>query len=223
MHAEARAPHQLVSRPESALLLLVFLAAACTSLRRPAVVVNAPAGNPRTLRDAASFSSTANRGERSRALFLEASRVFLHPRCVNCHPSGDTPAQGMNMHRHDPPVVRGKDGGGVVGMRCTGCHQDHNLELAKVPGAPHWQLAPIEMAWVGKSPHAICEQMKDPARNGHRSLAQIIDHTAHDKLVAWGWAPGHGREPAPGTQEQLGRTVQAWVETGAECPPEEAK
>ena len=33
------------------------------------------------------------------------------------------------------------------------------------------------MAWVGKSPHAICEQMKDPARNGRRSLA------AHDWRV----------------------------------------
>jgi hypothetical protein len=129
----------------------------------------------------------------------------------------------MEMHRHDPPVVRGKDDGGVAGMRCIGCHQDHNLELAKVPGAPHWQLAPIQMAWVGKSPHAICEQMKDPVRNGHRSLAQVVDHNAHDKLVAWGWNPGHGRDPAPGTQEELGRIVQAWVETGAECPPEGAK
>ena len=35
--------------------------------------------------------------ERSRALFLEASRVLLHPRCANCHPDGDVPAQGMQM------------------------------------------------------------------------------------------------------------------------------
>jgi len=203
--------------------ILVLLIAACASEKPAAVKTTAPAEDPRALRSIASFSSISDRGERSRALFVEASRVFLHPRCANCHPSGDTPAQGMDMHRHDPPVIRGKDDGGVAGMRCTGCHQDDNLELAKVPGAPHWQLAPIGMAWVGKSPHAICEQMKDPARNGHRSLAQIVEHNGHDKLVSWGWKPGHDRDPAPGTQDELGRIVQAWVETGAECPPEGAR
>lgn len=200
--------------------LLVVVLAACASPRPSATP---PAAEPRALRDPASFSPIADRGERSRALFLEASRVFLHPRCVNCHPDGDSPAQGMDLHRHDPQVWRGKDDGGIVGMRCTGCHQDHNLELARVPGAPHWQLAPHAMAWVGKSPHQICEQMKDPDRNGHRTLQQIASHNAHDELVAWGWKPGHGREPAPGTQEELGRLVQAWVESGAECPAEGAR
>jgi hypothetical protein len=175
------------------------------------------------LRSPDSFAQIADRGERSRALFVEASRVFLHPRCVNCHPDGDTPHQGMDLSIHDPPVVRGPDDKGVVGVQCTSCHQDHNLELARVPGAPQWHLAPRAMAWVGKSPHAICEQMKDPARNGGRSLGEIVEHNAHDPLVAWGWNPGHDREPAPGTQEQLGRVIAAWVDTGAECPSEGAK
>jgi len=165
----------------------------------------------------------ADRAEQSRAFFLQASRVFLHPRCANCHPDGETPLQGMDGKAHDPPVVRGKDDHGVVGMRCQSCHQDHNLTLARVPGAPEWHVAPREMAWVGKTPRQICEQIKDPKRNGGRTLAQIIDHNAHDKLVAWGWSPGHGREPAPGTQEQLGKIVAAWVETGAECPAEGAR
>ena len=145
-----------------------------------------------------------DRAERSRALFLQASRVFLHPRCVNCHPDGDSPHQGMEA-------------------RCDSCHQEHNLELARVPGAPHWHLAPRFMAWEGKSPRQICEQMKDPQRNGSRTLSQIVEHNAHDKLVAWGWSPGHGREPAPGTQEELGKLVAAWVESGAECPAEGAR
>jgi len=76
------------------------------------------------------------------------------------------------------------------------------------------------MAWVGRSPSQICEQMKDPKRNGGRTLEQIVDHSAHDKLVAWGWSPGHDREPAPGTQEQLGALVAAWVQSGAACPKE---
>src|SRR6266404_1805227 len=122
------------------------------------------------------------------------------------------------------PETTSKGGGSLpqvfVGVQCSSCHQDHNLELARIPGAPEWHLAPRAMAWVGKSPREICEQMKDPARNGGRTLAQIVDHNAHDRLVAWGWNPGHGREPAPGTQEQLGQLIAAWVETGAECPSE---
>jgi hypothetical protein len=77
------------------------------------------------------------------------------------------------------------------------------------------------MAWAGKSAHAICEQIKDPRRNGGRTLAQIADHSAHDPLVAWGWSPGADREPAPGSQAELARLVAAWIDAGAECPPED--
>jgi hypothetical protein len=79
------------------------------------------------------------------------------------------------------------------------------------------------MAWDGKAPRAICEQLKDPKRNGGKTLAQIAHHNAHDELVAWGWRPGADREPAPGTQKQFGALFEAWVETGAECPPEGAR
>lgn len=170
------------------------------------------------LRSVASFDHIGDREARSRALFLEASRVLMHPRCVNCHPDGDVPHQGLALALHDPPVERGPTGHGVVGMECEGCHQDRNQPLTRVPGAPKWHLAPIEMAWVGKSAAYICEQLKDPARNGGKSLAQIVHHNAHDELVAWGWQPGAGREPAPGTQKQFGALVAAWVDTGAACP-----
>ena len=206
------------------LLLVSALAVlSCASKKPDAPVRQLPAVAPTQLRSPQSFDAIADRAERSRALFLEASRVFLHPRCANCHPDGDTPAQGTEMRVHDPPVLRGADDKGIVGMRCTGCHQDRNLELARVPGAPHWQLAPRKMAWVGKTPRQICEQMKDPQRNGGRTLAQIVDHNAYDELVGWGWYPGHDRAPAPGTQQQLGAIVAAWVATGAECPAEGAR
>jgi hypothetical protein len=178
---------------------------------------------PHELRAPADFARIADPRERSRALFLEASRVLLHPRCVNCHPAGDIPHQGMSLGLHDPPVVRGPDDHGVVGMECASCHQDKNQELTRLPGAPKWAVAPIEMAWVGKTPRAICEQLKDPKRNGGKTLAQIVHHNAHDELVAWGWRPGADREPAPGTQEQFGALFAAWAETGAECPPEGAR
>jgi hypothetical protein len=74
------------------------------------------------------------------------------------------------------------------------------------------------MGWVGKNLGEICEQIKDPKRNGGKSLAQLVEHNRSDKLVAWGWAPGADRAPAPGTQEQFGALTAAWVETGAVCP-----
>jgi hypothetical protein len=170
------------------------------------------------LRAPGDFAVIADRAARSRALFIEASRVLLHPRCRNCHPSGDTPLQGMDSRPHDPPAVRGPDNRGVVGMTCTGCHQDGNQTLARVPGAPKWALAPIQMAWVGKSPRQICEQLKDPRRNGARTLDAIAEHNAHDELVAWGWAPGADREPAPGSQLAFAALFRAWIDTGAVCP-----
>jgi hypothetical protein len=148
---------------------------------------------------------------------------MLHPRCKNCHPTGDSPLQGEDGRVHDPPVSRGPKNEGVPALECSSCHQDQNLALARVPGAPKWHLAPIEMAWVGKTPAALCEQLKDRKRNGDRSLQQIVEHTAHDELVAWGWAPGHGREPVPGTQAQFASLMSAWVEAGAECPTEGVK
>src|SRR3954462_15971080 len=200
----------------------LFVSASCardTAAAQSSSVLPAVAGNQ--LRAVGDFPVPSDRKERSRALFLEASRVLLHPRCANCHPSGDVPLQGMQMTPHQPPVTRGPDNHGVVGMECTWCHQDRKLEPARVPGAPDWHVAPREMAWVGKSQRHICEQLKDPKRHGGRLLEQIVEDTAHDKnLVAWGWAPGSDREPAPGSQEQFGAIVAAGVETGAECPGE---
>lgn len=202
--------------------LILALACACTRTE-PQPALPSPAAGAGELPTPESYAAITDPIERSRALFLAASRVLLHPRCANCHPDGDSPLQGMDGRPHDPPVTRGPDDHGVVGMQCQGCHQDHNLELARVPGAPRWHLAPLAMAWVGKSPHTICEQIKDPARNGGKDLQAIVDHVAHDELVAWGWDPGHGREPAPGTQARAGALMTAWLESGAHCPIEEAR
>ena len=37
-------------------------------------------------------------------------------------------------------------------------------------------------------------------------------------LVGWAWNPGAGREPAPGTWAAFGALIEAWNESGAECP-----
>ena len=171
------------------------------------------------LRTPQSFDNIADKTERSRALFVEAGKVIQSPRCLNCHPNGDRPTQGNDMHLHAPMVVRGQAGMGATGLRCMTCHQGANFEPAGVPGHPLWHLAPISMAWQEKSLGQICEQIKDRERNGGKTLAQIQEHMAHDSLVGWGWKPGSNRTPAPGTQEGFGRLVEAWIANGAACPP----
>lgn len=190
-----------------------------------AQVQNTTTLNPRDLRPLASFSSIPDQAERSRALFNEIAKVVTHPRCMNCHPAGNHPLQSNDSHEHKPPVPRGEAGIGVAGLTCNACHTEKNFTLVgtgatykSIPGHPRWQLAPLEMAWEGKSVRQICEQLKDPARNGGRTLALLHEHFAEDDLVAWGWAPGEGREPAPGNQKQLGELTQAWIDTGAQCP-----
>ena len=171
-----------------------------------------------TLRPVTSFASIEDPAERSKALFEEMSRVLTHPRCINCHPAGDRPYQGDEPTLHNPPITRGPDGHGVVGMRCETCHHSSNFDPGQVPGAPHWHLAPLSMAWEGLTVGEICEQIKDPERNGGRSLADLQHHVTHDALVAWGWNPGPGREPAPGDQKTFAELVGAWIAAGAHCP-----
>jgi hypothetical protein len=172
--------------------------------------------NHSSLRPPSAFSSISDPGERSRAIFAEVAKVLTHPRCLNCHPAGDRPTQENDIHPHKPFVLRDVP-------RVT-CHTDRNFTLHErasyqsIPGHPRWMMAPIEMAWQGKSIGEICRQLKDRDRNGGRDLALLHEHLAHDDLVAWGWQPGAGREPAPGSQALLGELTQAWIDTGAQCP-----
>ena len=64
----------------------------------------------------------------------------------------------------------------------------------------------------------ICSQIKDPARNGNRTIAEIVEHIEHEPLVHWGWAPGPGREPAPYSVAQLVEFVKQWDAAGTPCP-----
>ena len=190
-------------------------------------LMSASAGHAdEALRPPSAFSGIADHTERSRALFAEAAKVLTSPRCTNCHPAGDHPLQGDDHHRHDPPVERGASGDGIPGAPCAACHTSRTVDLfpgavapfRSIPGHPRWELAPREMAWEGKSVGDICRQLKDTKRNAGRELAMIHDHLATDDLVAYGWHPGAGRAPAPGTQQELGEIIQGWIDSGAECP-----
>ena len=195
------------------------------------VAASLPVGGARPqgtddLKPPSAFAAIPDAAERSRALFVEAAKVLTSPRCMNCHPVGDRPLQGDDHHPHQPPVQRGAEGAGVPGAPCMACHTSRNVDLfpgavaayRSIPGHPRWQLAPREMAWEGKSIGDICRQLKDRNRNGGRDLALIHEHVAKDDLVAYGWNPGPGRTPVPGTQERLGELIQAWIDSGAACP-----
>lgn len=171
------------------------------------------------LKSAADFEHIKDPEERGKAMFVEMGKVLTHPRCVNCHPKGESPLQGENMQLHQPLVVRGEGGLGAPGMRCITCHMHENYDAKEMPGHPVWHLAPASMAWEGKSLNQICEQILDPERNGGKSHEQLIEHMAEDSLVGWGWNPGKGREPVPGTQKGFGELFTAWINGGAHCPP----
>ena len=177
-----------------------------------------PRPDATSLRAASSFDNIKDRRARSVALFQEAGKVIQHPRCVNCHPAGDRPTQTDLMQPHQPLVVRGADGHGAPGMACATCHHATNFDPAGVPGHPQWHVAPVSMAWQGRSLAQICTQIKDPKRNGGKDMAALIHHMAEDSLVGWAWSPGVGRTPAPGTQSQFGNLMKAWAATGAYCP-----
>jgi len=198
--------------------LLILFAGAAAIVTVGAAVSAKQADRRTTLKSVHAFASIPDQRQRSLALFQEASKVITHARCMNCHPAGDRPAQGDDRHPHMPLVVRGVDNFGAIGMRCTTCHGPQNFDPAGIPGNPEWHLAPIEMAWVGKPLGEICEQIKDPARNGGKSMEELVHHMAEDSLVGWGWNPGKGREPAPGTQKEFGELIKAWVDSGAVCP-----
>ncbi len=211
-----------VIRRMSRLPVLVLLAACngrpSSPPPSPPVPVTLPPVAAGDLRPPSAFAGIRDAGERSRALFTEASKVILHPRCINCHPPDDSPRQGDDSMRHDPPVERGPDDHGLPALGCNSCHQDRNVDLARIPGAPGWHLAPVEMAWLGKSASEICAQILDEKRNGGMTHAKLHEHMARDPLVAWAWDPGDGRTPAPGTQAVFGELIGAWLESGAVCP-----
>lgn len=153
--------------------------------------------------------------------FLTLYKVLEHPRCMNCHPNGDAPLQYDDSRIHGQNITRRSD---KNGLSCATCHRDHNgTRLGQPPGAPNWHLPPVDvpMVFQGRTPKQLCEQLKDPKQTGGRDLAKLIDHVAHDELVAWGWNPGPGRAPVPIPRAEVVKAMQAWADAGAPCPDQD--
>ncbi len=77
-------------------------------------------------------------------------------------------------------------------MRCSTCHSDQNVDL--VPGAPHWGLAPLAMAWEGLDDAQLADAIKDPKRNGNRTLGAAL--RPHGQRQAGGLGLGARRRAA---------------------------
>lgn len=158
--------------------------------------------------------------------------VVSHPRCANCHvgpderpmwsgPSyGKTRPHGMNIRAGESRI-------GAETLPCATCHTTLDGSGAG-NAAPHaaprvaapWMLAPVEAHWFGRPSAAICRQLRDPARNGDRTHAELAEHLGHDVILHWAWAPGGGREPAPHSLEEHIADLLAWGAAGMPCPGE---
>lgn len=152
-------------------------------------------------------------------------KVLSNPRCVNCHVGADNRPMwsGANYRvsrRHGMNINAGDDRNGEGYIPCTTCHGAENGTLPHAPpgAAAEWRLAPVEFEWFGRTSQEVCEQLRDPLRNGGRSPQDLADHVSHDAFVGWGWEPGLGREPAPFSQVQHKEDVRAWGAAGMPCP-----
>jgi cytochrome c5 len=194
--------------------ILAALSVAAVSIQ-PATEKTIPAVSKEKL-SAAKRDSIA-----SKEAFMDVYKVLMSPRCMNCHPKGDIPLQGDDSHLHAMNVQRGPDGKGLYAMKCANCHQSGNTPgLNMPPGNPNWHLPPADMPMVfeGRSPKELAAQLKDPDKNGHKTLQQLIAHVSKDTLVMWGWNPGDGRTLPPLKHAEFAAKFREWVAKGAVVP-----
>src|ERR1700723_1350710 len=206
-----------------ALLLMLILSACMPARAQQQGTLASSSNSVHAVLAASASTGSAYKSDAAaaQAAFNRAWSVFASPRCQNCHPSGNEPLQGDDSHVHIQDVKRGPDGKGVYGMKCNTCHQVANLPGANMPpGNPKWSLprANMKMVIQGETAGQFCRQLKDPATNGHRTLAQIIEHVSSGDLVGWGWNPGDGRTLPPLSRPEFVAAMKAWVDNSAACP-----
>ena len=114
---------------------------------------------------------------------------------------------------------------GVETIPCATCHV--NTEASgRGNDVPHqaprvamdWRLAPVEAEWFNKSAEEVCNQLRDPARNGDRTFEDLASHLDHDLILHWAWNPGGGREAAPYSLQEHVSDVLTWGVAGQPCP-----
>ena len=148
--------------------------------------------------------------------FTAAAKVLQHPRCTNCHAKGEGPRQTDAGREHIFNVKRGPKDRGAGGYTCKSCHQGANI--AGIPGADDWHMAPRAMSWGDSTPAEICATLADTTRNGNRRPVGVALHVENDILVNWAWEPGDKRAPPPLPHAEFVKLIQRWAATGGYCP-----
>jgi len=202
---------------QRAISVLTFLLLTCGCQHRQTTLPPPAGASAETVKASPSRDEAA-----SRTAFLAAYPVFMHPRCMNCHPAGDAPLQGEDGHPHLQNVKRGPDGKGLYALKCKNCHQDTNLAGEGMPpGHPEWRLPPANMRMVfqGKTPAELARQLKDPKQNGGKTLEEILKHVSEDSLVREsGWSPADGKSKPAVSHEEFAAKMREWIEKGAAVP-----
>lgn len=170
-------------------------------------------------------------GSVDRATGLEAwariHEVASHPRCSNCHvgesgiPMWSGPSYG-ETRPHGMKIDAGRSRIGSEYLACGTCHIRSTRPQIIPHAAPRangdWQLAPAGAGWFGRPGTWICEQLRDPARNGGMDYKKLATHTGHDVVLQWAWSPGPGREPAPYSIAEHTMDIHIWGAAGQPCP-----
>lgn len=157
--------------------------------------------------------------------------VASHPRCANCHvgdspyPMWSGPSYGKTR-RHGMNISAGTSRIGAETLQCSTCHTtstskvDNEVKHAAPRVSIPWLLAPAAADWFGQTSNTICEQLKDPERNGNRTIEELAEHLGHDVILHWAWEPGGSREPAPYSLQLHINDLLAWGAAGVPCPDE---
>lgn len=187
-----------------------------------------PAGTDRVINEFAQGSVSTEDGLANWQRFYD---VASHPRCSNCHVGADNrpmwsgPSYGKTR-THGMNINAGESRIGVEALTCATCHTTLSQADPDANATPHmapkvaasWQLAPVEAEWFGKSSSYVCNQLKDPARNGDRSIREVAAHLGHDAILHWAWNPGGNREPAPHSLQETMDALMKWAAAGTPCP-----
>jgi hypothetical protein len=154
--------------------------------------------------------------------YMQVYKVLMSPACMNCHPAGDAPLQGLDGQAHTMNVKRGRDGTGLYAVKCSNCHQPQNTPgLHTPPGSPDWKLPPenMKMIFQGRTPRQLALQLMDYNQNGHKNREQLIAH-ARTTLVKKGWDLGEGRIQPPISYDAFVLVWDEWIKKGGYAPGE---
>ncbi len=99
----------------------------------------------------------------------------------------------------------------VAGVKCSSCHQDHNLSGLHMPPPG------MQMIWERLTDRQLCELFKDPSQSGGRNVYPIVQHM-DTPVVRWGWNPGAGRTPITTPHREFLARIREWASNGAACP-----